>query len=125
MAKGLAGQDAMPRATEHAPGAGWRWQRKLMAGGACEASVFCRLGYEATCVCLPLGNYHNMADLAAVQAGTNEARPRVGREFIGIDDYLGMIDLLAACGLGLPETPSFAERVEKLWDERKFVLDVS
>lgn len=122
VAKNLAGQDAMPRATEHASAGGWRWQRKLMAGGACEASVFCRLGWQATCVCLPLGNYHNMADLAAVQAGTNETRPRVGREHVGVDDYLGMIDLLAACGLGLPETPSFAERVEKLWDEHKGVL---
>jgi len=124
VAKSLAGQDAMPRATETSAGhaSAWRWQRKLMAGGACEASVFCRLGWSATCVCLPLGNYHNMADLAAVQAGTNETRPRVGREYIGVDDYLGMIDLLAACGLGLPETPSFAERVEKLWDEHKGVL---
>src|ERR1051325_2525273 len=33
----------------------WKWQRKLMAGGACEASVFFNAGYEATCVCLPLG----------------------------------------------------------------------
>ncbi|MEQ8770315.1 MAG: hypothetical protein RIB60_07390 [Phycisphaerales bacterium] len=122
VASKIAGQDSTPRATERVSTATWRWQRKLMAGGACEASVYCRLGYTSTCVCLPLGNYHNMADLAAVQAGTNETRPRVGREYVGVDDYFGMIDLLAACGLGLPDTPSFAQRVEKLWDERKFVL---
>ncbi len=123
VANRLAGRESTPRATEQAPApCGWKWQRKLMAGGACEASVYCRLGYTSTCVCLPLGNYHNMADLSAVQAGTNESRPRVGREHVGVDDYFGMIDLLAACGFGLPETPSFAQRVEKLWDERKFVL---
>ena len=122
VAQSLAGADAQPRATERAPAAGWKWQRKLMAGGACEASVFCRLGWQATCVCLPLGNYHNMADLAAVQAGDHTGQPRVGREFIGVDDYLGMIDLLAACGLGLPDAPSFAQRVEKLWDDYRFVL---
>jgi endoglucanase len=100
----------------------WRWQRKLMAGGACEASVFCAYGYQSTCVCLPLGNYHNMADLAAVQAGTNTSRPRVGREYISMSDYEGMIELLVGCGLRLPEKPSFRERVEKLWTERAFVL---
>ena len=94
-----------------------------MAGGACEASVFCAHGYTSTCVCLPLGAYHNMADLDAVQAGSNETRPRVGREFIGLDDYFGMIDLLIACGLDLPTRSSFAQRVEKLWAERKFVLE--
>jgi endoglucanase len=44
-------------------------QRKLMPGGACEATAFGAYGYEATCICLPLGNYHNMADIDGVQAG--------------------------------------------------------
>jgi endoglucanase len=127
VAERLAGRSAHPLAIEKAGPAGgrggWRWQRKLMPGGACEASVFCQYGYAATCVCLPLGNYHNMADLAAVQAKTNTARPRVGREFIGVDDYFGMVDLLAACGRGMPSRASFAERVEKLWAERSFVLN--
>lgn len=100
----------------------WRWQRKLMAGGACEATVFCAYGYEATCVCLPLGNYHNMADLAAVQAGTFAGRPRVGPEFISISDFHGLVDLLVACGLSLPGSPDIRARVDKLWDERRFVL---
>ena len=71
-AEAVAGGPATPTASQkQSEMPGWRWQRKLMAGGACEATVFCAAGYEATCVCLPLGNYHNMADLAAVQAGTN------------------------------------------------------
>lgn len=100
----------------------WRWQRKLMAGGACEASVFCHYGYEATCVCLPLGNYHNMADLTAVQAGTNTTRPRVGREHVAISDFEGMVEMLVGCGQDLPGTGGMGDRLAKLWEERRCVL---
>ncbi len=100
----------------------WKWQRKLMAGGACEASVFCAYGYEATCVCLPLGNYHNMADLEAVQSGINNGRPRVGREFISLGDFDNMVDLLIACGEDLPAAGGLTDRLDKLWGERSGVL---
>jgi hypothetical protein len=33
-----------------------------------------------------------------------------------------MVDLLIGCGTDLPQNPGFVERVEKLWDERKFVI---
>ena len=101
----------------------WRWQRKLMAGGACEASVFCEAGYEATCVCLPLGNYHNMADLANVQAGTNTTPPRVGREFISAHDYHALVDLLIACGVSLPSGSPVTALAARLWSDRRWVLD--
>jgi len=101
---------------------GWRWQRKLMAGGACEASVFCTYGHEATCLCLPLGNYHNMGDLAAVQAGTNTEPATIRRECISISDFAGLVDLLVACGRDLPATGPMREKFEKLWQERSFVL---
>lgn len=104
------------------PGA-WRWQRKLMAGGACEASVFCEAGYEATCVCLPLGNYHNMADLDAVQAGTNTTPPRVGLEFISLADFEGMVDLLIACGNHLPHAAPKAPLFDSLFDKGRQVLE--
>lgn len=103
----------------------WKWQRRLMSGGACEASVFCSYGYDATCLCLPLGNYHNMADLDAVQAGTNTERARVGREFVSISDFDGLVDLLIACGLGLGATAPLGDRLEKLWNERSGVLGQS
>lgn len=112
------------RAEEHAASnPGWKWQRKLMAGGACEASVFCQAGFEATCVCLPLGNYHNMGDLDAVQAGTNTTPPRAARESIGLSDFEGLVDLLIACGERLGAGPSLAERFDRLWDQRRAVLD--
>lgn len=123
VAERIAGGPAHVRADQKNDSAPtWRWQRKLMAGGACEASVFCHFGYESTCLCLPLGNYHNMADLAAVQAGTNTTRPRVGREHVAIRDFEGLIDLLVACGEDLPETGGLGDRLARLWDERKSVL---
>ncbi len=104
---------------------GFKWQRKLMPGGACEASAFQAYGYEATCVCLPLGNYHNMADLEGVQRGdvTAVSAARAGREFISVSDYRGMIDLLEFCASGLAQAEPLAERMEKLFADKAFVLD--
>ncbi len=127
VAETIAGGPATPTASQKESDLPkWRWQRKLMAGGACEASVFCAYNYTATCLCLPLGNYHNMANLTEAQAGTHEQTfghpPRVGREHIGLDDYAGLIDLLIACAQSLPTTPSFIERIEKLWNDKSSIL---
>jgi endoglucanase len=124
VAETIAGGPSTPTAAQkNSEMPKWKWQRKLMAGGACEASVFCAYGYTSTCVCLPLGNYHNMANLGEVQAGTYQGTPRVGREHIGVDDFHGMVDLLIGCGRDLPATSGFNERLEKLWTGRRFVLD--
>lgn len=126
IAEDIAGGPSSPTASQKTSDLPkWKWQRKLMAGGACEATVFCHAGLDATCVCLPLGNYHNMSELAAVQAGENTSPPRVGREFISIADAQGMVDLLAACyeRLSAPPKSKTAERIEKLWDERRAILD--
>ena len=124
VAERIAGGPAAPTASQKmSEMPSWKWQRKLMAGGACEASVYCAYGYCATCVCLPLGNYHNMAKLDEAQAGTHEGTPRVGCEYVGLDDYAGMIDLLVGCGIDLPSSPGFIERIEKLWDNTRFVLE--
>lgn len=116
------GGSASPTATQKVSAKRWPWQRKLMAGGACEASVFYDAGYEATCLCLPLGNYHNMGDLSAVQAGTNTSPARVAREFISLADFHGLVDLLVACGERLGEAAGVGPLVDKLWTERSFVL---
>jgi putative aminopeptidase FrvX len=123
-AEEIAGGPSTPTATQKkTESPAWKWQRKLMPGGACEATVFCAWGYEATCVCLPLGNYHNMADLAAVQAGTHTRRPQIAPELIAISDYEGLVDLLVACGQRLPEGPPIMRRIEKLWNGMHFVLE--
>lgn len=122
-AEEIAGGSAPTASQKHSDAPAWKWQRKLMAGGACEASVFCANGLEATCVCLPLGNYHNMADLDLVQAGANTNKPTIDREFIAISDFDGMVDLLVACGEHLPAAGGLADRLEKLWKDRKGLLD--
>lgn len=128
-AEDIAGSPAPPAPPQKqgAPPGAHPWQRKLMAGGACEASVFCAFGYDATCLCLPLGNYHNMPHLAELHAGTyDRARhgpPRAAREFISISDYRGLIDLLVAIGERLVRTDPVMERVEKLYSEKKQILD--
>lgn len=121
-AEEVFGGPATPRATQTNADAG-AWQRKLMAGGACEASVFCAHGFEATCVCLPLGNYHNMGELDAVQAGAFEGTAPIMREEVAVSDLDGMVALLTACGTSLPAGGGFNDRLAKLWNDLSGVLD--
>ena len=105
----------------------FKWQRKLMAGGACEATAFSAFGFQSTCLCLPLGNYHNMRRIDEVVAGERPAR--VGPEMIGIDDYHGLIEMLEVVAGGLDESPGKAEvsplpeRLRKLREKHQFVLN--
>jgi hypothetical protein len=66
-----------------------------------------------------------MADLANVQAGTNTTPARIAPEFIGLDDFHGLVDLLVACAIRLPEAGQRAAAFDKLWAERSFVLGVT
>lgn len=130
-AEQASARPAQPLATQTRAGvesgAKFRWQRKLMSGGACEATVFCTYGYAATCLCLPLGNYHNMSELQAVQDGAWDVAakgpPRIAREFIGARDYLDFVELLTALGQELPEADSALGRIESLYTTRGFVLN--
>jgi len=61
----------------------FRYQRALMPGGTCEATVCDIWGYAATSLCVALGNYHNM-DLK---------RQRIGPEFIDTSDWRNMVKL--------------------------------
>ena len=110
-----------------APMPGFRFQRKLMPGGACEATAFGAYGFEATCVCLPLRNYHNMGDLDAVEpdakAGTYIGAAPVAPEIISIDDFHNLVALLIACGRHLGAVEPLKDRLDKLYDQRRYVLD--
>ncbi len=57
------------------------FQRKLMDGGTCESSAFCRLGYEATGLCVALGNYHNV----------NATKKKLGPEYIDLGDFASVV----------------------------------
>ena len=68
------------------------WQRKLMPGGTCESTAFCEYGYLSTCLCLALGNYHNMKDIDGVVQKKKPAK--VAPEVISVNDYHGLIKML-------------------------------
>ena len=53
------------------------YQRKLMDGGMCESSAYCELGYDATGMCVALGNYHNR----------NVATGKLAAEYIDLNDF--------------------------------------
>jgi endoglucanase len=100
----------------------FKWQRKLMPGGTCEATTFSTYGYESTCLCLPLGNYHNMNDIDGALAGKRNVR--VGPEFISLDDFHGMIKMLMVSveHMDSAKIPTLERRMEELHRTRKFVL---
>lgn len=63
----------------------FQFQRKLMDGGTCEATAFNAMGYDATCICLVLGNYHNM----------NRKTGKIDSEYVSISDWRLMVDWFA------------------------------
>ena len=62
--------------------ADFEFQRKLMDGGICEATVLMNAGLQTGAVALPLKNYHN--------SGKKSLKP----EAVHLDDALGLVDLL-------------------------------
>ncbi len=62
------------------------FQRKLMDGGSCESSAYCQLGYDATGICIALGNYHNC----------DRAKRRLAPEYVHLDDVANLIRWFAA-----------------------------
>jgi len=59
----------------------FRFQRKLMDGGTCESTAYCHYGYDATGICLPLVNYHNM----------DGQRGRIAPESVDVRDFLNLV----------------------------------
>ena len=60
----------------------FRFQRKLMDGGICEATVLVNAALRTGAVALPLDNYHN--------SGKKRLKP----EIVNLDDALGLVDFL-------------------------------
>ena len=83
-----------------------------MPGGACEATAYQAYGHIATCVCLPLGNYHNM----------NELKGKIDHEIISMKDFDNLVKLLVAIGLNVKKSGkngSLKTKLNKLFDSRK------
>ena len=113
--------DLTNRVAETAKSAAIPHQRKLMAGGVCEATAFAALGYETTGLCLALDNYHNMVDIDGVRSGRRKGR--LGPEAISLSDFHGLVDLLEAVAIGLDSTKSsVSKRLRKLYAEEKHIL---
>jgi endoglucanase len=101
----------------------FRFQRKLMPGGACEATAFASFGLASTCVCLPLGNYHNMQDIDGVAAG--KAKAKVGREFISCDDFHWLVELLEVVARRLDDAAiagSHRALMDTLWSRHARIV---
>jgi putative aminopeptidase FrvX len=61
----------------------FKYQRALVPGGTCEATVYDIYGFTAASICIALGNYHNM----------DVARKRLAPEFIDLNDWQSMVKL--------------------------------
>lgn len=59
------------------------YQRLLMGGGTCEATVFQQAGYPAGALCVALKNYHNMG-----------LRNQIAAEAVSLADWQGLYALL-------------------------------
>lgn len=95
-------------------------QRKLMAGGSCEATAFAAYGYSTTGLCLPLANYHNMGNLDAVEAGGAPAEPMP--EAVSVDDFHGLVDLLLVAARAADGEWDLTRRLDELFERERRVL---
>ena len=100
---------------------GLRHQRKLMAGGSCEATAFGVYGFRAAGLCLPLGNYHNMGNLEEVEAGTGKAVPML--EEISLDDFHGLVDLLLIAAEAVDIDAGLRQRLDKVYSDGRHLLE--
>lgn len=90
----------------------FQFQRKLMAGGACEATAFAAHGLESTCLCLPLGNYHNMVNIDGVLR--KKVRARVGSESISMNDFESLVRMLQIAASQLDSVPNSQRATMKI-----------
>ncbi len=99
------------------------WQRKLMPGGTCESTAFCNYGYLSTCLCLALGNYHNMHDIDGVLQKNKPAK--VAPEIISVNDYHGLVKMLTVVcrDLDKPRPATLRRGLEKRLNAYRNILN--
>jgi endoglucanase len=108
------------RIADAARAAGIKHQRKLMAGGSCEATAFVAYGYRSTGLCLPLGNYHNMGNLDEVEQGKGMATPLP--EVISRADFDGLVGLLLLSAEAVDSPSSLAGRLDERFESQRHIL---
>jgi putative aminopeptidase FrvX len=97
----------------------FKYQRALMPGGVCEATVYDIYKYTAASLCVALGNYHNM----------DVVRGKIGPEYIDAADWRNMVKLfvrLAEHGHEFkPGHGVLRERVLKRFTKLKHLLEAN
>ena len=92
------------------------YQRALMPGGTCEATVYDVYGYHAASICVALGNYHNM----------DREKKKIAPEYIDLGDWKGMVKLfiqIARNGHEYdPSNSALRERIEKRFSKVRKLL---
>lgn len=95
----------------------FQYQRALMPGGTCEATVYDLYGFHAASICVALGNYHNM----------DRDKKKIGPEFIDINDWKNMVKLFLALARNghdyQPGLKPLRQRIEKRFDALKHLLE--
>jgi len=94
----------------------FKYQRALMPGGTCEATVYDVYGFTAGSICVALGNYHSM----------DRERKKIAPEYIDLADWNNMVKLfvqVAKAGHEFePGHAALKERVEKRFEKLKHLL---
>ena len=95
----------------------FKYQRALMPGGTCEATVYDVYGYTAAAVCIALGNYHNM----------DRAKKKIAPEYIDVADWKNMVKLFVQLARTAEEFESsgfdpLRRRIEKRFKQLKHFL---
>ena len=84
----------------------FQYQRCLMDGGTCEATAFGENGYQASGLCIALGNYHNIG-----------LRKRVTEEFVSISDLHNEVRLMVAAVELSPRYNELTSRLRRRLDD--------
>jgi endoglucanase len=94
----------------------FKYQRALMPGGTCEATVYDVYGFTAGSICVALGNYHNM----------DRERKKIAPEYIDLADWDNMVKLfvrVATSGHEFePGHGALKQRVEKRFNQLRHLL---
>ena len=94
----------------------FKYQRALMPGGTCEATVYDVYGFTAASICVALGNYHNM----------DRKRRKIAPEYIDLGDWTNMVKLfvqVAKTGHAFePGHAALRKRIEKRFEKLKPLL---
>ena len=94
----------------------FRYQRALMPGGTCEATVYDVYGFTAASICVALGNYHNM----------DRAKKKIGPEYIDLNDWRNMVKLFMQVARNghtfAPGHKPLRNRIEKRFAKLKHLL---